>query len=262
VDVIKINCDGSTYLELDQLTEFQGELKKRTKKDIDTVAGLIEKYGFSFPFFVWKKGKKNMVLDGHGRILALKKLRDNGEEIPALPACYIKAKDEEEAKKKLLHLNSQYGVMTAKSVMEFTSGILLDFSEIQLSNGTELKFQEESEEKYTRKVETPIYQITGEKPAIKELYDNSKQKELEKKILASNIPEDEKEFLIQASMRHVVFNYKKIAEFYAHAGKETQELMEDSALIIIDFEKAIEKGFVRLTKDLGEQYKQEEENEE
>lgn len=155
--MIKINCDGSTYLELDQLSEFQGELKKRTKKDIDTVSGLIEKYGFSFPFFVWKKGKKNMVLDGHGRILALKKLRENGEEIPALPACYIKARDEEEAKKKLLHLNSQYGVMTAESVMIFSEGINLDLGEINLTAG---KIKLEKEVKI--EADVPFSEVLGE----------------------------------------------------------------------------------------------------
>ena len=34
-----------------------------------------------------------------------------------------------------------------------------------------------------------------------------------------------------------------------------QELMEDSALVIIDFEKAIENGYVKLTKDIAESYK-------
>jgi hypothetical protein len=42
------------------------------------------------------------------------------------------------------------------------------------------------------------------------------------------------------------FNYKNVAEYYAHSEKEVQELMEDSALVIIDYNKAIELGFVKL----------------
>lgn len=35
-----------------------------------------------------------------------------------------------------------------------------------------------------------------------------------------------------------------------------QELMENSALVIIDFDKAIEKGFVKLSEEIANQYKE------
>ena len=62
------------------------------------------------------------------------------------------------------------------------------------------------------------------------------------------------EFLIQAAHRHNIFTYSKIAEYYAHASREIQSLMEKSALIIIDFNKAIENGFVNLSKGMAENY--------
>jgi hypothetical protein len=58
-------------------------------------------------------------------------------------------------------------------------------------------------------------------------------------------------------MRHVVFDYGKIAEFYAQSDIETQKLMERSALIIIDFEKAIENGYVELSKKINDLYDEE-----
>ena len=60
-----------------------------------------------------------------------------------------------------------------------------------------------------------------------------------------------------AAYRHTKFNYKNIAEYYAHANKEMQGLMEDSALVIIDFDKAIENGYVKLSEDIANQYKTE-----
>ena len=66
--------------------------------------------------------------------------------------------------------------------------------------------------------------------------------------------EEVRDFLQYAATRHVVFNYQNIAEFYAHADKETQELMERSALVIIDFDKAIENGFVEMSKDISKLY--------
>ena len=111
---------------------------------------------------------------------------------------------------------------------------------------------------YTTNIEAPHYQPTGERPEIAELYNKEKYEELLSQISKSNLSEEEKTFLQYAACRHVVFRYDKIAEYYAHASKELQELMENSALVIIDFNKAIENGFVKLTDDLKEQFANEE----
>lgn len=137
---IVINCTGSDTIELHQLTEFQGELKERSAGDIDKIIKSIRKHGFSFPFFVWAHAGANgnyinHVLDGHGRLEALKKLESAGEEIPALPCVYVSAENEAEAKEKLLKLNSQYGHMTAESVAQFLDGLQIDFDELQLPDG-------------------------------------------------------------------------------------------------------------------------------
>jgi hypothetical protein len=78
-----------------------------------------------------------------------------------------------------------------------------------------------------------------------------------KEIDKSNLSYEEKNFLIDAAKRHTVFNYEKIADYYAHASKEMQQLMERSALVIIDFEKAIEYGYVKLSDDIRKQYLEE-----
>ena len=132
---IEINCTGSDTIQLHELTEFQGELKERSAGDIEKIIKSIKKHGFSFPFFVWKNDGKNNVIDGHGRLKALQQMAAAGEEIPALPCVYISAKNEAEAKEKLLKLNSQYGHMTADSVAEFLGDIKIDFDELALPDG-------------------------------------------------------------------------------------------------------------------------------
>ena len=132
---IVINCTGSDTIQLHELTEFQGELKERSAGDVEKIIKSIKKHGFSFPFFVWKNDGKNNVLDGHGRLIALQQMAAAGEEIPALPCVYISAKDEAEAKEKLLKLNSQYGHMTADSVAAFLGDIKIDFDELALPDG-------------------------------------------------------------------------------------------------------------------------------
>lgn len=133
--MIEINCTGSDTIELHQLTEFQGELKERSAGDVEKIIKSIKKHGFSFPFFVWKNDGKNNVIDGHGRFKALQQMAAAGEEIPALPCVYISAKNEAEAKEKLLKLNSQYGHMTAESVAAFLGDIKIDFDELALPDG-------------------------------------------------------------------------------------------------------------------------------
>lgn len=119
------------------------------------------------------------------------------------------------------------------------------------------KVEETEEKKYTTKIEAPIYEPKNSKPHILELYDKSKTQRLIKEIDQSNITIEEKTFLIDAARRHTIFNYEKIADYYAHSSKEMQNLMEKSALVIIDFEKAIQLGYVKLCDDIRNQYLQE-----
>ena len=110
---------------------------------------------------------------------------------------------------------------------------------------------------YTKKIDVPLYVPTYKKPNIYELASYIKSTKLIQAIKNSNITEEEKNFLIQAASRHTIFNFAKIADYYAHADKEMQELMEQSALVIVDFNKAIECGFVALNDQLSNQYLEE-----
>ena len=130
--MIKIKCDVQDTLELDQLTEFQGGLKVRETSDYEKIERSIRKHGFSFPFFVWKKGKTNYLLDGHGRYGALQRIVAAGEQLPPLPVVYVKCKDEAEAKEILLKLNSTYGHMTAESVKDFLGDLQIEIDDIAL----------------------------------------------------------------------------------------------------------------------------------
>ena len=110
------------------------------------------------------------------------------------------------------------------------------------------KFRKDS--KYSTKVNIPQYLPSSIKPKLWELCDKSKYNELIRNIALSDIPEDVKEFLMFAATRHIVFNYSKIADYYAHADSDIQKLMEQSALVIIDVDDAIANGYMRLSKNI------------
>ena len=106
----------------------------------------------------------------------------------------------------------------------------------------------EGDTKYSRAISIPQYEVKGERPFIEELYSNEKVIKLLDNIKKSGVSEKEKKFLTIAAYRHYVFNYSRIAEYYASASKEMQELMEESALVIIDIDDAIKNGYVKYSK--------------
>jgi hypothetical protein len=105
---------------------------------------------------------------------------------------------------------------------------------------------------YTAKIVAPIYEPKGDRPAVSELFDNTKTLQLVADIKAADLPKEVAEFLMLAAERHTSFHFRNIAEFYCHADATTQDLMERSGLVIIDFDKAIECGFVHMTDRLGQ----------
>ena len=106
--------------------------------------------------------------------------------------------------------------------------------------------------KYSRAIKVPQYTPSEKKPKLAEAYNTKKYRELMANINKSKVSDEEKEFLRLAASRHIVFNYSKIADYYAHSNEEMQELMEESALIVLDIDNAIAKGFVKLSKRMEE----------
>jgi hypothetical protein len=197
-----------------------------------------------------------MLIDGHLRAETLQ-----NTEVPVL----VLDVDEAEADKLLASIDPLGAMAEAdadklrellEEVETASEDLANMFTELAEEAGI-LDGEDDAENAYTRKVEAPIYKPTGPKPSIVELCDSSKAIQLQQKIDASSLPDDAKEFLRLAAMRHVAFNYERIAEWYAHSDEATKELMEESALVIIDFDKAIELGYVRLSKKLAELYGEE-----
>lgn len=116
---------------------------------------------------------------------------------------------------------------------------------------------EEAENEYSKKISAPNYEPTGEKPEVSDVFDFTKTSELLKEIESSNLSEEEKDFLKKSAQRHTVINFEKVAELYCHASKEMQELMEKQALVIIDFDKAVENGYVEMRQGILDQFSEE-----
>lgn len=242
-------------IEYRKLTDFKPSPKNPRKQGPKGVKELAESIKNNPRFF---EARPIILSDRTGELLII--AGERRSEAAALlgmtevPTILLSGLTEAEEDEIMIRDNTHEGVWDAKKLKEWETGQLKGWGI------TKADVKWVAEDKYTRKIVPPTYELKGEMPSVGELYDTTKADELTAKIKRADIPEDIKDFLCIASTRHIVFNYEKIAEFYAHASAEIQQLFEDNALVIIDFEDAIGGGYIKLCKDLIEQYKIEQDN--
>ena len=123
--MVTIMCDTPDKLKISDLKAFQGDLKKRTSKDIEALSNSIQSDGLIMPFAVWKNGDENLLLDGHGRLAALTALalKDVSIVTQDFPVIYVMADTEEQARKSLLQITSSYGKIDKKGAIKFCEAI-------------------------------------------------------------------------------------------------------------------------------------------
>ena len=184
------------------------------------------------------------VVDGHARI---EEAISAGAKVPVL---YVELSEAEESL--VLATLDPIGAMANTDTARL--GELL--AEISVDDAGLARLLEELEpphgDAYTAVVEVPRYEVTGERPAIAELRDETRADALRASIESAGLDPELEAFLLAAAARHTVFEYGKIAEFYAHAEPAVQRLMEDSALVIVDFDDAIRNGYVRFMETIAE----------
>lgn len=200
--------------------------------------------------------------------LKVRIVESDGTELVVVKRTDLSTEDD---KRKLLALADNHSSDTSVFdydlvVSDFSDDILKDW-EFSLDDILIEEFDKENDlagdDTYTKKIVSPIYEPKEkEKPGVGTLFNLDKYNSLISEINCSESSEEVKVFLRFAATRHIVFDYRNIAEYYAHSDKETQELMEDSALVIIDFNKAIEHGYVNLKKEIADQYGEEYEDDE
>jgi hypothetical protein len=132
---IRITCKGAALVPVADLLDFQKGLKTLSDADYQKLKVLIDKYGFSFPFFIWKHKNKHNIIDGHQRLTTVKRMLQEGWTLPGdkLPVDWIEAQSEKEAKEKVLMAVGQYGKYTGDTLLEFIKVGELDF-EVLASN--------------------------------------------------------------------------------------------------------------------------------
>lgn len=235
------------YLSPEELTPYEGNARSHGPDDIDQIVESIKVNGFNDPIGIWSE--KNIIVEGHGRQIAA--LQMGLDKVPCIRLDHMT--DDQRRDYAIRHNRT-----AELSIWDFTQ-LEKELAQLEIEghdmSGLGFDFQgigEEHENPYTQKTDIPQYKVKGELVGVNDLYSDSKTKELLDEIEQADIEPSVKNFLRIAAYRHVIFNYQKIAEFYAKADRETQGLMERSALVIIDINDAIKNGYTMLKDEIAD----------
>lgn len=218
-------------------------------KNVDRIAASIKRNEYIAPIIV---DEDAVILAWHWRKLALEDL--GIWEVKVLQVTGLSEKQKADfriADNKTSEL-SEWDLDAVELEIDkfWLDDLKLDFVELSLWDDD----GESDRAEYSKKIEAPVYEPSDEEVDIDELTDSTRRDQLLEEIKASKLSKAEKEMLTIAAYRHTVFDYGKIASYYASASKEMQELMEDSALVIIDFDKALELWYVHLSDEVSALY--------
>ena len=113
----------------------------------------------------------------------------------------------------------------------------------------------EAEEKYTGKFSIPPFEPSDEDISLDDCIDVDKYvmllEEINDSFKKGEIASNEAKFLKLCATRWIKFHYGRTAQWYAtKAGEDAKRLLEKSAMILIDLDKAIEYGIAKGANDI------------
>lgn len=227
-------------LNINDLIPYENNPRKNDEA-VQYVANSIKEFGFKVPIVI---DKDYVIVAGHTRYKASKQL--GLEKVP----CII-ADDLTDEQIKAFRLADNKTGELAEWDIDLLDDELDDILSIDMEDFGFMDIEKGlQDDTYTNEVNIPQYDVSGESVTLRQCYDTLWSDELIEEIEQSNVNEEEKKFLIEAAKRHIKFNYRNIAEYYAQASPEMQKLMEKSALVIIDVEDAIKNGYAKLSDSL------------
>lgn len=238
-------------MRVGELSANPHNAKIHTKKQKDALTQslkMIGKAGVLMAYPSDRHGGRLVLWDGHAR-----------QELNPDEVWYVAITNmtDQEADQLLLTYDpiaamAEWDKELAKSLIDMTSHLDSALAEMVLDIASDAGIVAEGEEddRYTDLVTAPIYEPTGEVLPPSQLYNAEKYHTLIKAVSSADIPSDVREFLQMAATRHIKFNYESVANYYASAPSHIQNLMESSALVVIDYEDAVKNGFVVLSKTI------------
>lgn len=250
-------ADAVHQWSITRLAPHAKNSRTHSKDQVGKIAESIQRFGWTVPVLVDEDG---VIIAGHGRVLAAAQL-----ELQSVPVVIARGWTDDQKRAYLIadnrltalggwddelllsEIESLRQAGWAYEALAYDVDDVLSIKEAMGRQGDD----GDRQDIYSKRINPPVYEVKGVRPPLPLLVDRTRTIKLLSEIDASAIDEDIKQFLRWAAERHSMFNFELIAEYYAHAPAEVQDLMERSALVIIDYRKAIEYGFAELVQNLA-----------
>lgn len=231
------------------LKPYAKNAKKHGAEQIELLKKSIQEFGFITPCLI---DEDFNIIAGHGRVEASKQLG-----MKKVPCVFVNGLTDEQRRAYIIADNrltelGDWDMDIVRSELSELNDLDFDVSVTGFDYDMEIDTGSFDEEPYTNVVNIPQYTPNTDYVSLMDCLNTERYEDLIQEIEASDLNEEEKFFLRMAAGRHISFNYKRIADYYATASEEMQKLMEHSAVVIIDVGDAIKYGYAQLQSYLDE----------
>ena len=228
------------YMPVDKLKPYEKNARKHANIDVNAIAASIERFGFDDPIGVWSD--KNIIVEGHGRLMAAKKL--GMKEVPVIRLDHLS--DEERRAYALAHNKtaelSSWDLDTLDSELD-ELGKMFDMDEFGFPSEEQTDDGGLSE-KYSDKIGEVIYEPKNTNWKIQDLFE---ERSFDKEIEAATSNEELRRMLKLRAAIFTDLNFARIADYYAYqATEKEQDIFEKLGLVLLDKDQLIERGFADL----------------
>lgn len=237
------------YMDTDALVPYAHNAKEHPDWQVDQIAASIEQFGMNDPVGVWTRPDGEVeIVEGHGRVLALKKL--GIDKCPVIKLDHL----DDDARRAYVHVHNQTNLTTGFdwAVLEDEMAALADFDwssfgfqEVEPIDFTSGDDDSEFREEYSPKVGTVIYEPSDRSWDAGDLFidDGSKFDEQIAKVKDDTL----REMLRLRAAWFCQFKFDRIADYYVNqADEDERRVFEALGLVLLDKDGLIENGFSHI----------------
>lgn len=182
------------YRPLQELSPYAHNARTHSTEQVAQLVESIKQFGWTNPVLIDEKGE---IIAGHGRVMAAEMLKMDSVPVIVLSGLTDEQKKAYRLADNRLPMNAGWDEDLLR--MELSDLINADF-DVSLTGFIPTEIDElltdvlpgtgNEEEPYTTKIDTPVYEPSGGKPDISELYDDTKTQELISRIRSASLDPD------------------------------------------------------------------------
>ena len=237
------------FINIDELKEAEYNPRIHAKAVRKQLKKSIEKFGFVEPVVVNSfEKRKNVIIGGHFRVDVAKELG-----YKQIPCVRVEISDIEKEKELNLRLNKNVGSFDYRLLADVLPADALEEIGFSLKEIRSADFYKENTRyNYSTKI---FYEPIGLNVTLSDAIKTNEVDRLLKLISESKLSDEEKKLLSYTAYRFTEIRFDYLAEIYSKSkSEELKKIFEELLLVVIDYDKAIERGFVQIDEAIAEAF--------